>query len=153
VNWELSANTNINAANPNAFFDTVVVARNLNFGGVTDLNLSFKPVGGNVIWSDSFWQTSRTGTNGWLIYDVAGGISNFSNLNLIAANWLDSAGNSFDAVLVSSSFSLYQNGHSIYLDYTASTVTTPEPSSGVAMAVVAVLGGTAFLSRRRRVQP
>ena len=154
VNWELAANTNINAANPNAIFDTVVVAGNLSFNGLTDLNLSFKPVGGNVIWSDQFWQTSRTGTNGWLIYDVATGTINnpFSNLNLVTANWLDSTDTSFNSVLIGSTFSLYQNDHSIYLAYTASTVTTPEPSSGVAMAVVAVLGGAVFLARRRKVQ-
>jgi len=150
VNWELAANTNINAANPNATFDTVVVAGNLSFNGLTDLNLSFKPVGGNVIWSDQFWQTSRTGTNGWLIYDVATGTINnpFSNLNLVTANWLDSTDTSFNSVLIGSTFSLYQNDHSIYLAYTANTVTTPEPSSGVAMAVFAVLGGAAFLVRR-----
>jgi fibronectin-binding autotransporter adhesin len=158
LNWELSSNTTINATNPNAIFDTVVVAGNLSFNGRTDLNLSFKPVGGNVIWSDPFWQTGRTGTNGWLVYDVTGTISGFSNnniltnLNLVAANWQDSKGNFFDAVLTNSAFFLYQESGKIYLDYTISTVTTPEPSSGVAMAVVAVLAGTVFLLRRRRAQ-
>ena len=152
VNWELSANTTNNAPNPNAIFDTVVVAGNLSFGGLTELNLSFKPVGGDVIWSDPFWQTSKTGTNGWLVYDVAGTINIFSNLHLIVDNWQDSGNNSFDSALGGSYFSLYQSGTKIYLDYTFNTVTTPEPSSGVAMAVVAILGGAVFLVRRRRVQ-
>ena len=149
VNWELSANTNVNAANPNAIFDTVVVAGNLSFNGVTNLNLSFKPVGGNVIWSDPFWKSSKTETGGWLVYDVAGTISSFSNLHLVAANWQDSGNSYFNTVLGGSSFSLYQNGSKIYLKYTTSTVTTPEPSSGVAMAVVALLGGAVFLIHRR----
>ena len=152
MNWELAANSTTNAPNPNAIFDTVVVAGNLSFNGITKLNLSFKPVGGNVIWSDPFWQTSKSGTSGWLIYDVAGTIINFENLNLIAANWQDSGNNSFNSMLGGSSFSLYQSGSKIYLDYTSNTVTTPEPSSGVAMAVVAILGGAAFLIRRRRAQ-
>ena len=156
VNWELSANTTTNAANPNAIFDTVVVAGNLSFNGVTNLNLSFNPVGGNVIWSDPFWQTSKTGTSGWLIYDVTGSINIFSNLNLIAANnWQDSAGTSFNSVLGGSSFSLNRSvsGKQIYLDYTFNpVVTTPEPSSAVAMAVVPLLGGAVYMVRRRKVQ-
>jgi len=150
LNWELSANTAANA-DP-AIFDTVVVAGNLSFNGITELNLSFRPVGSNVIWSDLFWQTSKTGTDGWLIYDVTGTISSFSNLHLAPANWLDSGNNSFNSELGGSSFFLIQSGSKIYLDYTFSTVTTPEPSSGVAMAVFAILGGTVFLVRRRRVQ-
>lgn len=149
VKWELAANTTTNA-NPNAIFDTIVVAKNLSFEGLTNLNLSFNPVGGNVIWSDPFWQTNRTGIGGWLLYDAAGTINNFENLKLVAANWQDSEGNLFHDFLATSSFSLYQNGSKIYLDY--STVTTPEPSSGVAMAVVALLGSTAFLGRRRRTR-
>jgi len=157
VNWELSSNTTVNADNPNAIFDTVVVAGNLSFNGRTDLNLSFKPVGGNVIWSDPFWQTGKTGTYGWLVYDVAGTISGFSNnmfsnLHLVTANWQDSKGNFFDSMLTNSAFFLYQDSGKIYLDYTISTVTTPEPSSGVAMAVVAVLGGAVLLVRRRSRQ-
>jgi fibronectin-binding autotransporter adhesin len=149
VNWELSANTTTNAANPNAIFDTVVVAGNLSFNGITNLNLNFRPAGSEVVWSDPFWQTSKTGTGGWLIYDVAGATNNFSNLKLAASNWQDGAGNFFNSVLGSSTFSLYRNGSDIFLNYTTSTVTTPEPSSGVAMAVCAILGGVGFLVRRR----
>jgi autotransporter-associated beta strand protein len=149
VNWELSSSTTTNAPNPNAIFDTVVVAGNLSFNGITNLNLSFSPVGGNVIWSDPFWQTSKTGTGGWLIYDVAGATNNFSNLKLAASNWQDGAGNFFNSVLGSSTFSLYRNGSDIFLNYTTSTVTTPEPSSGVAMAACALLGSVVFLVRRR----
>jgi autotransporter-associated beta strand protein len=150
VNWELAANSTTNAANPNAIFDTVVVAGNLSFNGVTDLNLSFKPVGGNVIWSDPFWQTSKSGTGGWLVYDVTGAITNFENLSRVTTNWLDSGDSPFNSVLGGSYFSLYQSvsGKQIYLNYTFSTVTTPEPSSAVAMAVVAILGGAVFLVRR-----
>jgi len=152
VNWELAANSTTNAANPNAIFDTVVVAGNLSFNGVTDLNLSFKPVGGNVIWSDPFWQTSKSGTAGWLVYDVTGAITNFENLSRVTTNWLDSGDSPFNSVLGGSYFSLYQSvsGKQIYLNYTFSTVTTPEPSSAVAMAVVAILGGAVFLVRRNR---
>ena len=83
---------------------------------------------------------------------MAGAINNFSNLNLVVANWQDSGGNFFNSLLTDSTFFLYQDSGKIYLDYTISTVTTPEPSSGVAMVVVAILGGAVFLFRRRSQQ-
>ncbi|MCY2986247.1 MAG: hypothetical protein NTY15_21680, partial [Planctomycetota bacterium] len=71
VNWELIGNTTTNTPNPNATFDSIVVGGNLDFGSSTRLNLNFGPTGtGSVLWADSFWDTSKTGTNGWLVYNV-----------------------------------------------------------------------------------
>ena len=143
VTWELNSNTTINAANPNAVFDTIVVGGNLDFSGMTDLSLSFVASGSNVLWSDSFWGTNKEGANGWLLFDVAGTTTNFSNLNLVTANWADSRGDLFNTVRPESTLALSQVGSKIYLSQ------IPEPSAGVLMA----LAGTALLVlRRRRMQ-
>ncbi|MFM8330424.1 MAG: PEP-CTERM sorting domain-containing protein [Candidatus Methylumidiphilus sp.] len=145
VNWELKANTTANAANPNALFDSIVVGGNLAFDGATSLNLSFTPTGSSVLWSDAFWNSSKSGVNGWLLYNVTGSLSNFSNLSLASFNWLDSGANAFATALPGASFSLYQNGNNIYLDYTAATSNSnvPEPSS------FALFGLGAFMLHRR----
>jgi fibronectin-binding autotransporter adhesin len=143
VNWELISNTTINAANPNAVFDTIVVGGDLDFSGMTDLSLSFVASGSNVLWSDSFWGTNKEGANGWLLFDVAGTTTNFSNLNLVTANWADSRGDLFNTVRPESTLALSQVGSKIYLSQ------IPEPSAGVLM----VIAGTAlFVLRRRRMQ-
>lgn len=144
VNWELKSNTTTNVANPNAVFDSLIVNGNLDFAAATSLNLSFVPGGSDVLWSDTFWDSSKTGTAGWLLYDVAGVTTGFGNLNLTSSNWLDSGGNTFSAELPGSSFSLYQAGNDIYLNYTA----VPEPS-GCSMFGAGILG-LAFLRRFRR---
>ena len=143
VNWELKSNTVTNAANPNALFDTIVVGGNLDFSAATALNLSFVPSGSDVLWADSFWSTSRTGTNGWLVYDVAGTTSNFSNLALNTANWLDSGSNAFNTALPGASFSFYQDANDIYLNYTA----VPEPAT---WGLLAFSLTTVLVLRRRK---
>ncbi|CAN5453685.1 hypothetical protein BH09VER1_BH09VER1_36290 [soil metagenome] len=131
VTWELSSNTTVNAANPNAIFDTIVVDGNLDFAGPTNLNLSFTPTGSDVLWADSLWSSNKTGTDGWLLYDLNGGtLNNFGNLSLVTINWLDSAGNALLTDHPLAGFSLYQDGNDIYLNYAA----IPEPGVWALMA-------------------
>jgi len=138
-NWELGDNTaNI------ASFNSVLV-KELDFDGSTTLNLAFNSPGSSVDWTDSFWRTSRLGTNGWLLFDVTGTISNFNNFNLAPDDWLDSNNVSFNSIHSGASFSLLQDGNNVYLNFTA----VPEPSSFI---MVGLAGGlvAALKARRRR---
>lgn len=141
VVWELVANS---TSGRGTNFDGINVAGNLNFAGATTLDLSFNFAGSTVDWSDSLWSTSITGTAGWLIYDVTGTLSNFSNLSLTAANWTDGQGDLFNSVRAGNSFSFYQDGSDIYLNYTV----IPEPSTW-ALLVIGVTG--VMILRRRRM--
>jgi fibronectin-binding autotransporter adhesin len=145
VNWELKSSTTTNAANPSAIFDTIVVNGNLDFAGATTLNLSFVPTGSNVLWSDSFWSTSKTGTSGWLLYDLSGAntVSNFTNLSLASSNWLDSGSFAFNTARPGASFTVVQSGNDIYLNYTA----VPEPATWVL-----AFSGLAFVLVARRLR-
>ena len=140
VEWELNGNS-ATQASPTALFDQIVVNGNLDFAGTTTLNLSFIASGSAVAWSNAFWNASHTGSNGWLLFDVAGTTTNFSNLSISTANWADSAGNLFNATRGTSSFGLEQVGQDIYLSYTA----VPETSAALIGGI-----GALFLLRRRR---
>jgi MYXO-CTERM domain-containing protein len=104
--------------------------------------LVFNFAGSTVDWTDSFWDTSRTGTAGWLIYDVAGSTTNFANLSVNPINWPGVSGGQFDDSRLNNTFSLYQDGNNIYLNYNV----VPEPD------VAMLLGGLGMLTllRRRR---
>ena len=138
VTWELTADT---LGLRGTDFDGINVGGNLDFSGATTINLDFDIAGSSVDWTDSFWDTSRTGTSGWLIYEVVGTTTNFSNLSVSVANWLDSSGASFDAAKAGNTFSLYQDGQDIYLNYTV----IPEPRT----ALLCSIGLLAILRRRR----
>ena len=144
VNWELKSNTVTNAANPNSIFDSIIVNGNLDFSGATALSLSFAPSGSDVLWSDAFWATSKLGTNGWLIYDVAGATTNFANLSLTSVNWMDSNSVAFNSARAGASFTLVQSGSDIYLNYVAAV---PEPSTWLML-----FGGLVFIIILRRVR-
>ena len=139
VTWELGVNA---LGLRGTDFDGINVGGALDFSGATAVNLAFNFAGSSVDWTDAFWDTSRTGTAGWLVYDVAGTTTNFANLSVTAANWLDDSLASFDTYNSGNTFSLYQDGNDIYLNYTV----VPEPN------VAALLGGlgTLLLLRRRR---
>ena len=52
-------------------FDGINVGADLEFNGATSLELIFNETGSTVDWTDSSWGTSKEGTAGWLLYDVA----------------------------------------------------------------------------------
>ncbi len=148
VNWELIGNTTTNTPNPSATFDSIVVGGNLNFAGSTLLNLNFASTGSNVLWADSFWNTSKTGTNGWLVYDVAGSTTHFGGFQLNALNWTDKNGVALNTARSGASFGLVQagGGGDIYLNYTISAV--PEPSSILLLS--SGVAAFAYFQRRRK---
>lgn len=139
VTWELGSNS---LGLRGTDFDGINVGGTLDFSGATTLNMVFNFAGSAVDWTDTFWNTSRIGTSGWLVYDVAGSTTNFANLSINSANWLDGSGGDFNTSNSGNTFSLYQDGTDIYLNYHV----VPEPN------VSALLGGlgTLVLLRRRR---
>jgi hypothetical protein len=73
-----------------------------------------------VAWSDSFWGSNRS----FLIYDVTGSTTGFSNLSLLNTSFNDATG----AALAASqgNFTVSQLGSDVFLNYNA----IPEPSTG-----------------------
>lgn len=145
VLWQLIGNTTTNAFNPNAIFDSVVVDGNLAFTDATDLVLSFDSTGTAVDWTDAFWATSHTGTNGWLLYSVTGSITNGSNLTVVADNWLDSNAGQFNSLRVGSFFDVFVDLNGVYLNY--NYVPVPEPMT------MALLATGLFMIAGRRGRP
>ena len=148
--WELTDNTALGTiqAGPTFDFDQVVVSGDLDFAGSNTFDLDFRleDMGGNgttnVDWMNSFWETNQE----WLVWDVAGTTTGFSNLQVNVLNWEDGtnpAGNLFDDVFPLGQFYLNQRGSDIYLNFTP----VPEPST-----VLVLLGGflSMMLGRRRR---
>jgi len=139
VNWELNDNTTVNLANPDAVFDGIVVSGNLNFADLTTLNLVFTSAGSNVLWGNSLWDTNQS----WVLYDVSGSTSGFSNLNLNISDWQDSGSNLFNTVRPDGNFTLSLSGSNVMLNYNL----VPEPD------VAALLGGIGVLAMLRRRRP
>ena len=118
--WELFANT-ATQSSP-AVFDQVLVSGDLAFAGSNGITLNFGTTadGSTVAWSDSFWSSNRS----FLIYDVAGSTTGFSNLSLLNTSFNDATG----AALAESqgNFTVSQLGSDVFLNYNA----IPEPSTG-----------------------
>jgi autotransporter-associated beta strand protein len=137
VQWELNANSVLNSP---VVFDQIIVEGDLDFAGLTSLNLLFNGSGSTVNWNDEFWASNRS----WTIYDVAGTTSNFNELKLTTSNWLDGSGLAYGSSLnAGGSFvlGLGVNGNDVILNYTV----IPEPKA-------ALIGGLGILLlfRRRR---
>lgn len=141
--WELIANSTTGRGTS---FDGINVTGNLNFSGATTLDLSFALAGSAVDWTDTLWDSSFTGTAGWKVFDLTTGtISNFGNLSIGSAAWTDGSGAALAAVRPNASFSLFQDGNDLYLNYlNASAI--PEPGSMVGLGI---LLGAPLLRRRR----
>jgi len=139
VIWELVANsTTLRGTN----FDGINVGGTLNFNGATTLTLSFNFGASAVEWQNTFWDNDYTGTDGWLVYSGATSLVGFENLSLNAPTaWFDESGDLLSAIRPNASFSLFQDGNNIFLNYQA----IPEPST----ALLGGLGLLALLRRRR----
>jgi autotransporter-associated beta strand protein len=138
--WELFANT-ATQVSPAAVFDQVLVSGDLAFAGSNGITLNFgtTAAGSTVAWSDSFWSSNRS----FLIYDVAGSTTGFSNLGLLNTSFNDATG----AALAASqgSFSVSQLGSDVFLNYNA----IPEPSSASMLGLgFAGLVATRLLRRK-----
>jgi autotransporter-associated beta strand protein len=138
--WELFANT-ATQASP-AVFDQVLVSGDLFFAGGNGITLNFgtTAAGSTVAWSDSFWSSNRS----FLIYDVAGSTSGFSNLSLLNTSFNDATG----AALAASqgNFRVSQLGSDVFLNYDA----VPEPSTGTLLGFG--FGGLVLTRLLRRKQ-
>jgi T5SS/PEP-CTERM-associated repeat protein/autotransporter-associated beta strand protein len=118
-------------------YDQIMVGKNLNFNGLTTLNLDFGDAGSVVDWNNAFWQSSQS----WTLYSVSGATTGFENLTLNTTNWTDARGDFFGNVLTGGTFSLAQNGNNVVLNYAV-----PEPSTYVLFG----LGALALLIAYRR---
>ena len=118
-------------------YDQILVGNNLNFNGLTTLNLDFGDSGSVVDWNNAFWQSSQS----WTLYSVSGITTGFANLSLNTTNWADASGDLFGNVLSGGTFSLTQNGNNIVLNYAV-----PEPSTYVLFG----LGALALVIAYRR---
>lgn len=120
-------------------YDQIRVDKNLNFRGLTTLNIAFGDTGSAVDWNNEFWQSSQS----WTLYSVSGITTGFENLTLNSTNWTDANGLLFGDTLTNGTFSLTlgQNGQDIVLNYAV-----PEPSTYALMG----LGSLALVLAYRR---
>jgi autotransporter-associated beta strand protein len=106
--------------------DAINVTGNLDFSGATTMNLLFNGTGSNVDWTDAFWRNTRSGSNGWKLYEVTGSVSGLSNVTLtLPTAALDKNGITLSSARNGSTvaFSLVQVGNGVYLTYTVTSST------------------------------
>jgi autotransporter-associated beta strand protein len=145
VEWELTGNTTTQGS-PTPVFDQIVVNGNLDFTVATTLTLNFALAGSTVDWSNGLWGNDITGASGWLVYDVAGSLSDFQNLSISVENWADGNDVLLQSVRAGSSFSFYTENNDIYLNYAV-----PEPSTYALLTLLgAAFAGRIMVRRWRR---
>ena len=140
--WELFGNTATQATQPSpAVFDQVLVSGDLAFASGSGITLNFGTTPSSTVsWSNSFWSSSQS----FLIYDVAGSTTGFTNLSLLNTSFTDATGAALDPL--KGRFSLGQSGNDVFLNYTA----IPEPSAGALLGFG--LGGLVLTRLLRRKQ-
>jgi autotransporter-associated beta strand protein len=155
LTWELAGNT-ASASSRGTLYDGVnLTGGNLAFSGSTAMSLSFDGGGSLVDWADPFWATSRSGTNGWLVYDMTTGIATggtttgASFLAISGSSWLDANGVQLLAARPYASFGLEQVGQDVYLTFTA----VPEPAAVGLAGIGAAVASVGLLRRRRELSP
>ncbi|MDX6766573.1 MAG: autotransporter-associated beta strand repeat-containing protein [Candidatus Methylacidiphilales bacterium] len=139
--WELNTNDNSLGIRGISFDGVDVSGGTLTIQSGATSALVFNGSGSSVLWSDTFWDSSRQ----WLVYDNANAptLASSGIFDTITLT-LDSGSNSLASIRAGSSFSWSQSGNDIYLNYTA----VPEPST-----YAMVLGGlAALLCLRRRAK-
>jgi fibronectin-binding autotransporter adhesin len=142
--WNLFANTDAagDAGTLLGYSQVAVTGGNLTVTSGATINLVFSGSGSTVLWSDPFWNTSRS----WTIVDYSGsGSESLANYTISNVSFVDSGTQALDTV-TRGSFSVSNNGQDMFLNFSA----VPEPAS-------AVLAGFGFLAaaaavRRRRVK-
>jgi autotransporter-associated beta strand protein len=149
--WELAGNTAATSDRGTLYDGVNCTGGNLTFSGSTAVGLSFNGAGSTVNWSDPFWNTSRSGTNGWLVYDMLTGIATggtttgASFLAISGTSWLDSNGTELLATRPYASFSIEQVGQDVYLTFSA----VPEPASVAFITIGGLAVGAVALRRSR----
>ena len=106
--------------------DAIDVTGDLTFNATTALNLAFNATGSAVDWTDAFWRYSRTGGNGWKLFEVSGNVTGLSNVTLtLPSAALDKNGITLSSARNGSTvaFALVQVGTGVYLTYTVTSNT------------------------------
>lgn len=137
INWELISNA---IGTRGTDFDGIdIVNGNLTFNSTVNLNLIFNTTGSDVDWTNAFWGTAKTGSNGWKVFELSNGytVSGLNNVTINAANqWIDKNSKVLRTQLVSNgTFSLQQVGDAIYLTY------DPLPLSAFAITGISTIVG------------
>jgi autotransporter-associated beta strand protein len=144
--WELNANTTTGRGSN---FDGINLtgSANLDFAGTTTLSLDFDAFGSAVDWSHTTWDQSITGVDGWKLFDLADGTVDSSYLFVISQEpWNDASGDTLASIRPNASFSIFQDGNDLYLNY-SNVSAIPEPGSLLGLGLIL---GVPVLVRRRR---
>jgi hypothetical protein len=127
VVWDLADNS---VGTRGTQFDGVDVSGNLAFAATVSFQVVLNGTGSSVQFSSGFWNTSRLGDNGWLVYDSTGSGTTSGVENIQVTVSADSTGAAFTQGL----FFLKQVGNDVYLNYAANPSMTLTAGGGQAVS-------------------